>query len=198
MEEQAIPRDDLDADNMINALDRNSDDYDWRTFENEFRIFLEQRLNRHHNGSIENPELSDTNLEVNTHYSPGYIHSEVASPEIANVFMTSIIQFEDLEEDDYGIEVEYLDKEEGIEAIKHLLENEQEEKVDTMVRFGLKINPERALEAYKVVAREKPILAKNMLGELPLNDNDLESSMKSIYFKNNPEMFESFRDGLDF
>lgn len=122
----------------------------------------------------------------------------MASPEISNVFMTSIIQFEDLEEDDYGIEVEYLDKEEGIEAIKHLLENEQEEKVDTMVRFGLKINPERALEAYKVVAREKPILAKNMLGELPLNDNDLESSMKSIYFKNNPEMFESFRDGLDF
>lgn len=198
MQYQVIPSDTLDANDLITALDNNDRDYEWDEFEREFQVFLEKRLDRHHDGSIKNTDIPENDFKVERHYNLGYISTDFGSPEPEKVFMTSVIQFEDPEEDDYAIEVEYLGEEEGLEAVRHLLEKDDREKVSDLIRFGLKINSDRALKAYKVVAREDPVLANNLLDDLEIYDEDLESSMKAIYFKNNPDVFESFSNELDF
>lgn len=173
----------------IQGLDKNK-------FRNKFATFLESRLDRNHNGSIENTERNENDLDVRRKYLLGYFDTELAPRHIDEAFMTSIIHFQD-SKGHFGKEIEYLDKEEGLEAIKHLLEH-NEEKVREMVQYGLKTNPEKATEAYKVVARESPALAEELLKDVTFFDESLESSIKSIYFNNNPDVFRNFRDQLDF
>lgn len=165
-------------------------------FRDNFQEFLKKRLDRYHDGSIENPDLNENDLKVRRKYFFGYLDTELAPRNTDEAFMTSIIDFQD-SKGNYGKEVEYLDIEEGLEAIKHLLEND-EERVREMIQYGLKSSPEKAIEAYKVVAQESPALAGELLEDVTFFDESLESSIKSIYFKNNPDVFRNFRNQLDF
>lgn len=194
---QGLESEEIDVNNLSEAIQNSSEEYDWNLFKDQFQIFLEKRLDRYHNGSIENPETTANDLETERHYSLGYIETDIASPDTEEVFMTSIIQFEEPENETSAIEVEYLETGEGLEAVEHLLEHDRET-VRELIEFGMKINPDRATQAYKVVAQEEPGLARALLKNLAFRDESLESSMKSIYFKNNPEIFENFRDELDF
>lgn len=180
-----VPSGSIDANELINALENDSEDYDWRKFETEFQAFLERRLDRHHNGSLDNPEVEQNDFEVERHYNLGYISTEISSPEVEEVFMTSIIQFEEPDDDGYAIEVEYLDEEESLEAIEHLLEEGERDKVDEMLRFGLKINEDRALKAYEAVASLDLDLAEKLRSEI--EDPNLQDSMQSIIAENSGE-----------
>jgi hypothetical protein len=66
---QGMDSEELDINNLSEAIQSNSEEYDWNLFREEFQIFLEKRLDRYHNGSIENPTKKQNDLEMKTHYS---------------------------------------------------------------------------------------------------------------------------------
>ncbi|EHK01269.1 hypothetical protein HRED_09050 [Candidatus Haloredivivus sp. G17] len=135
----------LDINNLSEAIQSNSEAYDWNLFREEFQIFLEKRLDRYHNGSIENPTKKQNDLEMKTHYSLNYRETEFGdldSNDPEEVFMTSVIQFQDTksEDEEYAVEVEYLDTDEGLEAIEYLLERGKAEKVEKMITRAVNRN----------------------------------------------------------
>lgn len=194
---------DFDSQAILNAVNE-GEDYDWEGLKDDFRIFLEKRFDRHHDGDLDNPERTEPGFDVETHYSLGYIGTDMREHNFRTsdeVFMTSVVQFQDTESDgeEYAVEVEYLDQEEGLEAVEYLLERGQIEKVESMITHAAsRRDTERALKAYEKVVEENPRLARNLMHNLIEDQEELEDSLKALYFEHNPEVFESFRDQLDF
>lgn len=199
---QGIDSEELDINNLSEAIQSNSEAYDWNLFREEFQIFLEKRLDRYHNGSIENPTKKQNDLEMKTHYSLNYRGTEFGdldSNDPEEVFMTSVIQFQDTksEDEEYAVEVEYLDTDEGLEAIEYLLERGKAEKVEKMITRAVnRKDNERALKAYEVLAEKAPLVADRVIEEV--DDPDLKASMDAKIFENSKESFRDFRDQLDF
>lgn len=199
---QGMDSEELDINNLSEAIQSNSEEYDWNLFREEFQIFLEKRLDRYHNGSIENPTKKQNDLEMKTHYSLNYRETEFGdldSNDPEEVFMTSVIQFQDTksEDEEYAVEVEYLDTDEGLEAIEYLLERGKAEKVEKMITRAVnRKDNERALKAYEVLAEKAPLVADRIIEEV--DDPDLKASMDAKIFENSKESFRDFRDQLDF
>lgn len=199
---QGMDSEELDINNLSEAIQSNSEEYDWNLFREEFQIFLEKRLDRYHNGSIENPTKKQNDLEMKTHYSLNYRETEFGdldSNDPEEVFMTSVIQFQDTksEDEEYAIEVEYLDTDEGLEAIEYLLERGKAEKVEKMITRAVnRKDNERALKAYDLLAEKAPLVADRIIEEV--DDPDLKASMDAKIFENSKESFRDFRDQLDF
>jgi hypothetical protein len=199
---QGMDSEELDINNLSEAIQSNSEAYDWNLFREEFQIFLEKRLDRYHNGSIENPTKKQNDLEMKTHYSLNYRETEFGdldSNDPEEVFMTSVIQFQDTksEDEEYAVEVEYLDTDEGLEAIEYLLERGKAEKVEKMITRAVnRKDNERALKAYEVLAEKAPLVADRIIEEV--DDPDLKASMDAKIFENSKESFRDFRDQLDF
>lgn len=199
---QGMDSEELDINNLSEAIQSNSEEYDWNLFREEFQIFLEKRLDRYHNGSIENPTKKQKDLEMKTHYSLNYRETEFGdldSNDPEEVFMTSVIQFQDTksEDEEYAIEVEYLDTDEGLEAIEYLLERGKAEKVEKMITRAVnRKDNERALKAYDLLAEKAPLVADRIIEEV--DDPDLKASMDAKIFENSKESFRDFRDQLDF
>ena len=199
---QGMDSEELDINNLSEAIQSNSEEYDWNLFREEFQIFLEKRLDRYHNGSIENPTKKQKDLEMKTHYSLNYRETEFGdldSNDPEEVFMTSVIQFQDTksEDEEYAVEVEYLDTDEGLEAIEYLLERGKAEKVEKMITRAVnRKDNERALKAYDLLAEKAPLVADRIIEEV--DDPDLKASMDAKIFENSKESFRDFRDQLDF
>lgn len=199
---QGMDSEELDINNLSEAIQSNSEAYDWNLFREEFQIFLEKRLDRYHNGSIENPTKKQNDLEMKTHYSLNYRETEFGdldSNDPEEVFMTSVIQFQDTksEDEEYAVEVEYLDTDEGLEAIEYLLERGKAEKVEKMITRAVnRKDNERALKAYDLLAEKAPLVADRIIEEV--DDPDLKASMDAKIFENSKESFRDFRDQLDF
>lgn len=199
---QGMDSEELDINNLSEAIQSNSEEYDWNLFREEFQIFLEKRLDRYHNGSIENPTKKQNDLEMKTHYSLNYRETEFGdldSNDPEEVFMTSVIQFQDTksEDEEYAVEVEYLDTDEGLEAIEYLLERGKAEKVEKMITRAVnRKDNERALKAYDLLAEKAPLVADRIIEEV--DDPDLKASMDAKIFENSKESFRDFRDQLDF
>jgi len=199
---QGLGSEEIDINDLSEAIQNNSEEYNWKLFREEFQIFLEKRLDRYHDGSIKNPAKNQNDLNMKTHYNLGFIGTEFAelgsrAPE--EVFMTSVIQFQNTEseDDEYAVKVEYLDKDEGLEAIEYLLEQEEVGKVEEMITHAVnRRDTERALKAYEVVAENTPILADKIVKDV--DDRDLKASMEAKIIENSTETFENFRDDLDF
>ena len=199
---QGMDSEELDINNLSEAIQSNSEAYDWNLFREEFQIFLEKRLDRYHNGSIENPTKKQNDLEMKTHYSLNYRETEFGdldSNDPEEVFMTSVIQFQDTksEDEEYAVEVEYLDTDEGLEAIEYLLERGKAEKVEKMITRAVnRKDNERALKAYDLLAEKAPLVADRIIEEV--DEPDLKASMDAKIFENSKESFRDFRDQLDF
>lgn len=199
---QGMDSEELDINNLSEAIQSNSEEYDWNLFREEFQIFLEKRLDRYHNGSIENPTKKQNDLEMKTHYSLNYRETEFGdldSNDPEEVFMTSVIQFQDTksEDEEYAVEVEYLDTDEGLEAIEYLLERGKAEKVEKMITRAVnRKDNERALKAYDLLAEKAPLVADRIIEEV--DEPDLKASMDAKIFENSKESFRDFRDQLDF
>lgn len=199
---QGMDSEELDINNLSEAIQSNSEEYDWNLFREEFQIFLEKRLDRYHNGSIENPTKKQNDLEMKTHYSLSYRETEfrdLDSNDPEEVFMTSVIQFQDTksEDEEYAVEVEYLDTDEGLEAIEYLLERGKAEKVEKMITRAVnRKDNERALKAYDLLAEKAPLVADRIIEEV--DEPDLKASMDAKIFENSKESFRDFRDQLDF
>lgn len=187
----------FDSEELLEAVN-SKEEYNWEGLKDNFRIFLEKRFDRYHDGDLENPEVAENDFVTDTHYNLGYIGTEMGEDieDLGEVFMTSVIQFKNPEEGDYAVEVEYLDEEEGLEAIKHLLENGQREKVEKLIQFGIKVNQERALKAYEAVAENDIILAKTLKEQE--TDSEIEASMMAKMVENSDNLFEDIKDELDF
>lgn len=199
---QGMDSEELDINNLSEAIQSNSEAYDWNLFREEFQIFLEKRLDRYHNGSIENPTKKQNDLEMKTHYSLNYRGTEfrdLDSNHPEEVFMTSVIQFQETssEDEEYAVEVEYLDTDEGLEAIEYLLERGKAEKVEKMITRAVnRKDNERALKAYDLLAEKAPLVADRIIEEV--DEPDLKASMDAKIFENSKESFRDFRDQLDF
>ena len=169
-------------------------DYDWEELKHDFRIYLEKRLDRNHDGGLENPENED-DLEPETAYHLGYV--EVGVPTERNeAFMTSTIIFQEPENPGQATYAEYLDESEGLDAIRHLLERGEREKVRNIIEKGINgLKKEKGLKAYEAVASTDPILAKDLLERT--ENSEVETQMRVALFNNN-DIFEEFGDSLDF
>jgi hypothetical protein len=113
--------------------------------------------------------------------------------------MTSVIQFQETssEDEEYAVEVEYLDTDKGLEAIEYLLEHGKAEKVEKMITRAVnRKDNERALKAYEVLAEKAPLVADRIIEEV--DEPDLKASMDAKIFENSKESFRDFRDQLDF
>jgi hypothetical protein len=139
---------------------------------------------------------------MKTHYSLNYRETEFGdldSNDPEEVFMTSVIQFQDTksEDEEYAVEVEYLDTDEGLEAIEYLLERGKAEKVEKMITRAVnRKDNERALKAYEMLAEKAPLVADRIIEEV--DDPNLKASMDAKIFENSKESFRDFRDQLDF
>jgi len=195
--EQIEINDDFKPNELLKAVSGDQED-DWDGLKDDFRVFLEKQLDRYHGGGLENPEIEESSFEEETHYSLGYIPVEMAddASKPDNVFMTSAIEFENPENNDYAVQVEYLQEDEGLEAIEHLLETNQQDKVSEMINYGLRINSDRALKAYQAVVENDILLAKELKEKQ--NDEELEASMRATLLENSQDELRDFRDELDF
>lgn len=157
---------DFDPESILRAS-TGEGDYDWEHLKDDFRIFLEKRLDRHHDGNLRNPNIEAEDLEEDIYYTLGYVETGIGDANEA--FITSVIQFSNPENPgEYVLEVEYLDEEEGLEAINYLLENNEEE-VKRIIEKGVSWkDEERVRKAYRKVAEVNPQLAR----ELKENVND--------------------------
>lgn len=186
---------DLDPEKILRAANSERD-YDWEGLKDDFRIFLEKRLDRYHDGDIENPGVDRPNFEEDAHYALGYVKTSMG--EANDAFMTSVIQFKSFESPEiYALELEYLDEEEGVEAIEHLLDKDEEEEVKRMLRKGVsRKDEERVRKAYRKIAKVNPELAREIKEDI--SDERFEAIMSSELTQVLPAKLESFRDELDF
>jgi len=172
---------------------RDQEDYDWSALKNDFRIYLEKRLDRN-NQNLENPDYED-GLERDHFHRLGYVD---VGPEFngEDVFMTSIVHFQDPEEPDWAVYAEYLDENESINAVTHLLERRQQEEVKNLIERNLETpRQDKALKVYAAIVETDIGLAKEILSNT--EDLELETSMRKEIF-NHANVFDRFGNELDF
>jgi len=168
--------------------------YNWEELKEDFRIYLEKRIDRNHDEGLENPDARKEQPDHERVYHLGYIEMGLSTDK-REAFMTSAIHFQG-ENAGWALQAEYLDEDEGLEAITHLLENGERGKVRELVTSGLHSSKkEKALKSYEAVASTDLALARELLQEA--NGVDTETRMRKALFENE-NVFERFGEGLDF
>lgn len=162
-----------------NLLRHEVEGLDREEFRYNFQIFLEKRLDRYHDGSIQNPERKDSDLETDVRFGFGYVPYDGFSRPDHSVFMTAKMKFEDFENDEEKDFVRHYREEEGLEAFRKLLEQEEgKHQARIVARSSLRNGSDNALEAYELMAEERPEMAQDML--VRIVNKDLRESMKEI------------------
>lgn len=166
----------LNAENLIRheveSLDRDE-------FRDNFQEFLKKRLDHYHDGSIQNPESKESDLETDVEFGFDYVPYEDFSRPDHSVFMTAKMKFEDFENDEESEFVRHYREDEGLEAFRKLLEQEEgKHQARIVTRSSLRNGSDNALEAYELMAEERPEMAQDML--VRIVKKDLRESMKEI------------------